>query len=103
MRAVALAALPTSLFSATALAADFDPGPLRGTQYAEPVAAPVTLWEGPYFGGFGGVSQSHFEYQNTFTNLVAGLSNVRDTTLESEYGISKLLHGVGGKDRHTTS
>ena len=43
MRAVALAALATSLFSATALAADFDPGPLRGTQYIEPVPAPVTI------------------------------------------------------------
>jgi outer membrane immunogenic protein len=103
MRAVAIAALATSLLSATALAADYDPGPLRGTQYIEPVVAPVTIWEGPYFGGFGGVTQSHFEYQNSFTNLVAGLSNVRDTTLEKEYAISTLLHGVGGKDRHTTS
>ena len=103
MRAVALAALATSLFSATALAADFDPGPLRGTQYIEPVPAPVTIWEGPYFGGFGGVTQSHFEYQNSFSNLVAGLSNVRDTMLEKEYAVSTLLHGVGGKDRHTTS
>src|SRR3954469_21828317 len=103
MRAVAIAALATSLLSATGLAADYDPDPLRGTQYIEPVVAPVTIWEGPYFGGFGGVTQSHFEYQNSFTNLVAGLSNVRDTTLEKEYAISTLLHGVGGKDRHTIS
>ena len=78
MRAVALAILATSL-SQAALAADFDPRPLRGTEYSELAAAPIVSWEGPYFGGFGGVSQSNFEFKNAFKDLVGSLSNVRDT------------------------
>ena len=57
MRAVALAILATSLSHAAAFVADFDPGPLRGTQYFEPAAAPVAMWEGVYFGRFGGYTQ----------------------------------------------
>ena len=67
MRAVALAILATSLSQAAALAADFDPGPLRGTQYVEPVAAPVAIWEGVYFGGFGGYTQTDFQTKSLST------------------------------------
>src|SRR3954452_13357471 len=71
MRAVALAILATSLSPAAALAADFDPGPLRGTEYVEPAAAPIAVWEGVYFGGFGGVSPSNFQIKGDPKAIVA--------------------------------
>ena len=71
MRAVALAILATSLSPAAALAADFDPGPLRGTEYVEPAAAPIAVWEGVYFGGFGGISQSNFQIKGDPKAIVA--------------------------------
>src|SRR5215212_4825965 len=90
MRAVALAALATSLFSAAALAADFDPGPLRGTQYAEPVAAPVTLWEGPYFGGFGGASQSNFQTRHNAEAIITPV--LKNTAFQDDLSISSWLN-----------
>lgn len=98
MRPVPLAVLALTL-SPAALAADFDPGPLRGTEF--PV--PVLLWNGPYVGGFGGVSQSNFEFKNAFRDVAAGLSNVRDTLIETEYGVSKWLVAPRGKDAHAAT
>jgi outer membrane immunogenic protein len=79
MRAVALAILATSLSQAAALAADFDSGPLRGTQYVEPMAAPVALWEGVYFGGFGGYTQTDF-HTKSLSTVSAGFVDPRLTT-----------------------
>ncbi len=89
MRAVALAILATSLSPAAALAADFDPGPLRGTEYVEPAAAPIAVWEGVYFGGFGGISQSNFQIKGDPKAIVAPV--VYNTTLETEHGVSSWL------------
>jgi outer membrane immunogenic protein len=47
-------------FITAAHAGDYDWGPLRGPQYAEPALSPVAVWEGIYFGGFGGFAQTDF-------------------------------------------
>src|SRR5215210_5536239 len=99
MRAVALAILATSLSQAAALAADFDPGPLRGTEYVEPAVAPVVSWEGPYFGGFGGYAQTNFEFGGVFRDPVGHI--LRNLTIEQEFGLSKLLAAKSDDARST--
>lgn len=96
MRAVTIAVLATCVCRA-ALAADFDAGPLRGTEYAVPALPPVAIWEGAYFGVFAGVSQSDFEYTGAVSDIVATI--MRHTTVEQELQISTWLSPDGKNAR----
>jgi opacity protein-like surface antigen len=88
MRIVLLAAAAACL-SFPALAADFDAGPLRGTQYAPPAVTPIMNWEGGYFGGFGGYSQANFSNKGALRDPVAFM--LRGYTVENEFRLSQML------------
>jgi len=96
MRAVTIALLATCVCRA-AFAADFDAGPLRGTEYAAPALPPVVIWEGAYFGAFAGISQSDFQFTGAVSGIIATI--MRNTTVEDEYQISRWLTPVGKDGR----
>jgi len=81
----ALVALTTGIVPA-ASAADFGLGPLRGTQYASPMAE-THVWEGGYFGGFGGMSNGSASFKNTLQREIAFAW--RDSVAETVYGVSR--------------
>jgi outer membrane immunogenic protein len=99
MRAVTLALLATCVSQAVA-AADFDAGPLRGTEYAAPALVPVVNWEGGYVAAFGAVSQSNFAFRGGVSDIIATI--MRNTTLEQEALISTWLRPEG-KDARENS
>lgn len=70
-----------------ALAADYDYGPLRGTQ--PPPVAPIASWEGGYVGATAGYTQANMEFTKSLRSSVLGLT--RNTALETEFGVSNLI------------
>ncbi|HEX8166815.1 MAG TPA: outer membrane beta-barrel protein [Beijerinckiaceae bacterium] len=94
------ATIVTALLTQAAYAADYDYGPLRGSQYAPPAVAPVAMWEGAYFGATAGISQGNFEFGKSLRNSIAGL--LRNTVLENEFAISNLL-GMPSDDARGSS
>jgi outer membrane immunogenic protein len=102
---ILLAAVATTCLAVSAThAADLDLGPLRGTGYnsygyGSDLAA-VADWSGVYVGGFGGYGQSNFENKNGVESLIYSVT--RDSTLEQQFQVSKLLH-LKSKDARDTA
>lgn len=70
-----LVALSTG-FVPAAFAADLGFGSLRGTQYGEPMSE-THLWDGVYFGGFGGLTEARSQTRGSLTpsSFPGGTSN----------------------------
>lgn len=86
MRLASLAVLAAGL-SSTALAADLDMGPLRGTQYGS--APAIHSWDGAYAGGFAGYGAANLGALNRpIETLIA--EDYRRTYLQNEHRISEL-------------
>jgi opacity protein-like surface antigen len=105
MRFLIAAAATTLLAASAAHAADLDLGPLRGTgqSYGYGYGAdlgPVADWSGVYVGGFGGYGQSDFQNKNGVENLIYSVT--RDSTLEQQFQVSRLLH-LKSKDVRDTA
>lgn len=96
-RAAALALAGTIAASAAsgALAADLDFGPLRGSHWGEP----VVVWQGGYFAGFGGYTQSNVTADNIFKEPIA--HRLRDTVIEAEMNVSDFLRPDVGDSKAT--
>lgn len=103
MRATTFAALAVVLapiaVASAARAADFEPGPLRGTQYEAPLLTPVQTWHGGYFGAFAGVAISDVNFEGSLSDLVARA--MRLTAIENELGVSQWLQPRGDDVRDT--
>jgi outer membrane immunogenic protein len=80
MRA-AILGLAASVIAGQALAADY----LRGSTYEAPKKA-AYRWDGVYVGGQAGYANTDFEFGPTTRSLVARM--LRNTTVESEFGVS---------------
>lgn len=90
--AVSVAALGLSFAAGEAPAADYPV--LRGSQIEDvpppPEFSGLTNWNGFYFGGLAGYSDTNFEPGNGVSNLVANY--LRNTTIENEMGVSRMLN-----------
>lgn len=84
--ALALAtALSAQAAHQAAHAADLDFGPLRGSQWGEP----VVVWQGGYFAGLAGYTQTGVKADGIFKEPIA--HRLRDTVLEAEMRVSDFL------------
>jgi len=72
-----------------AVAADLF-GPLRGTHSSMPQLTPVHIWDGAYFGGFAGATQSNTNFRGGLRDEVAFI--VRNTALENALNVSSWLN-----------
>lgn len=74
-------------------AADLDFGPLRGSQWGDP----VVVWQGAYFAGFGGYTQTAVKADGVFKEPIA--HHLRGTVLEAEMQVSDFLRPTVGDRR----
>lgn len=93
----ALAALSTGIVP-VASAADLGLGPLRGTHYGSAMGE-TQVWQGVYFGGFGGTTNGSTNFDGTLRDTVANL--MRGTVIENEMQVSEWLRPPQGKPSAT--